>query len=93
MAPGTDSKSGSSVSSEAALPDVPVALDNVVELADLLLFVSGWIASDSDNLHASLTRYVGSPDYDLNGLRIDLHRFITLLIGEDTTPQPDPSQQ
>lgn len=54
------------------------------------MFLSGWLASDPDNLGASLTRYVGIPDYDVTKLRVDLHRFITLLVGEDTTPQDPP---
>ena len=90
MAPATDSKTGSPMSPETAIPDVPVALDDVVELADCLVFLSGWLASDPDNLGASLTRYVGSPGYYLTELRVDLHRFITLLVGEDTTPQDPP---
>ena len=90
MAPGTDSKTGSPASPQTGIPDVPVALDDVVELAECLMFLSGWLASDPDNLGASLTRYVGIPDYDVTKLRVDLHRFITLLVGEDTTPHDPP---
>ena len=88
MAPATDSKTGSPTSPQTAMPKIPVALDDVVELADCLLLLNGWIASDPDNLQASLTRYMGGPYYDTTELRTDLHRFITLLIGDDTTPQP-----
>jgi len=51
------------------------------ELAELLQFLSGWLASDPE-LAASLSRFVGHPAYDLYELRVDLDRF-TFLLGAD----------
>jgi hypothetical protein len=54
---------------------------DLLELGELLQFLSGWLASDPD-LAASLSRFVGEPSYDLYKLRVDLDRF-GILLGAD----------
>lgn len=69
-------------------PTVAIATD-LVELAELLAFLSGWLASDPD-LAGSLTRFVGDPAYDLYQLRVDLDRFAFGLGAEHDEPaHPD----
>ncbi len=57
-----------------------------LELAELLQFLAGWLASDPD-LAASLSRFVGNPSYDLYKLRVDLDRF-AILLGADGDEPP-----
>lgn len=72
-------------------PTVAVArVTDLLELAELLAFLSGWLASDPD-LAASLTRFVGDPAYDLYQLRVDLDRF-AFLLGADHDAPPHPRQ-
>jgi hypothetical protein len=58
---------------------------DLVELAELLQFLSGWLASDPE-LAASLSRFVGHPAYDLYKLRVDLDRFGFLLGADHDEP-------
>ncbi|MHB1490842.1 MAG: hypothetical protein ACYCTH_10145 [Cellulomonas sp.] len=62
-----------------------------VELAELLQFLSAWLASDPD-LAASLTRYVGHPGYDLYKLQVDLDRFGFLLSADHGDPPLQPHE-
>jgi hypothetical protein len=63
------------------MPDLDTG--DATELAELLQFLSDWLASDPAHLHASLTRFVGTHGYDLQTLRTDLDRFTFLLGGND----------
>lgn len=62
----------------------PVVLDplDAVECSELLDFVGRWLASEDDELVASLNCCVGGDGYDINELRADLSRFAELLGGE-----------
>ena len=62
---------------------VNLALDDAVELTELLQFIDHWLAGDPDHLNASLHRYVGHPAYDTTRLRAALARF-NFLLGGDT---------
>jgi hypothetical protein len=73
--------------------DPTVAVEHatdLLELAELLAFLSTWLASDPD-LAASLTRFVAHRAYDLYQLRVDLDRF-TFLLGADHDGPPHPPQ-
>ena len=71
-------------------PTVAIAIaTDLVELAELLQFLSGWLASDPD-LAGSLTRFVGDPAYDLYQLRVDLDRFAFLLGADRDGPLHPP---
>jgi hypothetical protein len=62
-----------------------MSLDAVdaAELAELLQFLSQWLARDPDRLGASLEEFVGHPAYGTAQLRQDLDRFVFLLGGDD----------
>jgi hypothetical protein len=73
---------------------VNLALDDAVELTELLQFIDTWLTNDHDQLIASLLRFVGHPSYDISRLKADLARF-TFLLGGDTDgalfqPPPNP---
>ena len=53
------------------------------ELAELLAFLSQWLARDPARLGASLEDFVGHPAYNTGNLCADLHRFVFLLGGND----------
>jgi hypothetical protein len=61
---------------------MPYAL-GTYKLAELLQFLDDWLATDHDQLSASLARFVGSQAYDAQALRDDLARFTFLLGGND----------
>lgn len=65
---------------------------DAAELAELLDFLTGWLASDPHRLGASLLAYVGHPAYGTSQLQDDLHRFAFLLGGNDGEPLFGPSQ-
>ena len=69
-------------------------LDTVdaAELAELLQFITGWLASDPARLHPSLLAFVGHPAYGIEQLRQDLDRFAFLLGGNDGEPLFGPGQ-
>ncbi|GAA1963430.1 hypothetical protein [Catenulispora subtropica] len=58
-----------------------LAVEDAVELAEMLDFVRGWIGADPEEMAASLRRFVGADGYDLAELRRDLARFVFLLGG------------
>lgn len=70
------------------------SLDSVdaAELAELLEFLAGWLASDPSRLAASLLTFVGHPAYGTQQLQDDLHRFAFLLGGNDGEPLFGPPQ-
>jgi len=56
------------------------------QLSELLTFLSDWLdGTDSNQLAASLQRFVGTTGYDLTELRTDLARFTFLLGNDDGT--------
>jgi hypothetical protein len=65
---------------------------DAIELAELLQFIAGWIASDPARLEPSLLAYVGHPAYGTTHLQQDLDRFTFLLGGNDGEPLFEPGQ-
>ena len=65
------------------MPDVRLDVVDAAELAELLQFLSRWLARDPGRLGASLEEFVGHPAYDVSQLRQDLDRFVFLLGGDD----------
>jgi len=65
------------------MPRTTLDTGDAIELAELLQFLSGWLARDPGRLGASLSDYVGHPAYGTTQLRQDLDRFVFLLGGDD----------
>ena len=61
---------------------INLALDDAVELTELLEFIDTWLANDPEHLNPSLHRYVGTPGYDISQIRTTLARYIFLLGGD-----------
>jgi hypothetical protein len=72
---------------------INLALDDAVELTELLEFIDTWLANDPEHLNPSLHRYVGTPGYDISQIRTTLARYIFLLGGdtEGDLFQPPPT--
>jgi hypothetical protein len=68
------------------MPDVSLNAADAAELAEMLQFVSQWLARDPGRLGASLAQFVSHPAYGLGELRSDLERFVFLLGGSDGEP-------
>jgi hypothetical protein len=68
------------------MPDVKLNVADAAELAEILQFLTQWLARDSGHLATSLAEFVGHPAYGLPQLRQDLERFIFLLVGSDGEP-------
>ena len=65
------------------MPEVRLDAVDAAELAELLQFLSQWLARDRALLGASLGEFVGHPAYNVGELRQDLDRFTFLLGGDD----------
>ena len=65
------------------MPEVKLDVTDAAELAEMLQFLSQWLARDPARLAASLEDFVGHPAYGLGELRGDLERFVFLLGGSD----------
>jgi hypothetical protein len=65
------------------MPDFKLDTSDAAELAEMLQFLSQWLARDPARLGASLEQFVGHPAYGLPQLRDDLERFVFLLGGSD----------
>ena len=65
------------------MPQVKLDATDAAELAEMLQFLSQWLARDPARLNESLAQFVGHPAYGLGELRGDLERFIFLLGGSD----------
>ena len=65
------------------MPQIKLDTTDAAELAEMLQFLSQWLARDPDRLGESLQQFVGHPAYGLNELRDDLKRFVFLLGGSD----------
>jgi hypothetical protein len=68
------------------MPEVTLHATDAAELAEMLQFLSGWLARDPARLAASLEEFVGHPAYGIQDLRGDLERFAFLLGGSDGEP-------
>ena len=67
-----------------AAGQVWLAGEDAAELAQMLEFVDDWLGGpDRALLTDALARFVGAGGYDLGALRIDVARFVFLLIGQD----------
>ena len=65
------------------MPELRLDAVDAAELAELLQFLSQWLARDPDRLGVSLEAFVGHPAYGIAQLRQDLNRFTFLLGGDD----------
>ena len=65
------------------MPELRLDATDAAELAEILQFLSQWLARDPGRLGTSLEQFVGHPAYGLNELRGDLERFVFLLGGSD----------
>jgi len=65
------------------MPEVRLNAADAAELAEMLQFLSEWLARDPGRLSASLAQFVGHPAYGLDELRSDLDRSTFLLGGSD----------
>jgi hypothetical protein len=68
------------------MPEVKLDAVDAAELAEMLQFLTQWLARDPGHLAASLADFVGHPAYGLPQLRSDLDRFVFLLGGSDGEP-------
>jgi hypothetical protein len=65
------------------MPEVKLNAADAAELAEMLQFLSQWLARDPARLGPSLAQFVGHSAYGLAHLRGDLERFVFLLGGSD----------
>ena len=65
------------------MTEVKLDAADAAELAEMLQFLSQWLARDPDRLGASLAQFVRHPAYGPAYLRDDLERFVFLLGGSD----------
>jgi hypothetical protein len=65
------------------MPEIKLDAADAAELAEMLQFLSQWLARDPARLAASLEEFVGNPAYSLQDLHADLERFVFLLGGSD----------
>jgi len=74
------------------MPAISLDTADAIELAELLQFITGWLAADPATLSPSLRAYVGDPAYGMHDLRRDLNRFAILLSGNNGEHLPGPGQ-
>ncbi len=74
------------------MPSISLDTADAAELAELLAFLTGWLASDPTRLASSLQAFTGHPAYNLGQLRADLGRFTFLFGGNDGDPLYEPRQ-
>lgn len=68
------------------MPDMKLDAGDAAELAEMLQFLSGWLARDPSRLAASLDEYAGHPADGIGQLRQDLERFVFLPADSDGEP-------
>jgi hypothetical protein len=68
------------------VPEVRLDAADAAELAEMLQFLTGWLARDPARVATSLEEFVGNSAYGIQDLRGDLERFIFLLGGSDGEP-------
>lgn len=67
------------------VPEFRLAVDDAIELAEMLTFLDDWLASAGPAAAESLAGFVGSQAYPVEDLRVDLNRFVVLLGGTTVT--------
>ena len=77
------------------MPELRLDAVDAAELAELLQFLSRWLARDRGRLGASLGEFADHPACNITELRQDLNRFTFLLGGDDGEALfgPDPAGQ
>jgi len=75
------------------MPEVKLDAADAAELAEILQFLSQWLARDPGRLGPSLEEFAGHPAYGITQLRDDLERFVFLLGGSDGESLFGPGQQ
>ncbi len=65
------------------MPEMKPGAADAAELAEMLQFISEWLARDPARLSASQKQFAGHPAYGTAQLRQDLNRFTFLLGGDD----------
>jgi len=65
------------------MPEMKLDVNDAAELAEMLQFLSHWLARDPGRLGPSLEDFAGHPAYGITQLRADLERFVFLLGGSD----------
>ena len=65
------------------MPEVKLDATDAAELAEMLQFLSQWLARDPDRLAASLAQFAGHPAHGITQLREDLERIAFLLGSSD----------
>jgi hypothetical protein len=68
------------------MPEIKLDAVDAAELAEMLQFLSQWLARDPGRLATSLEQFVGHPAYGIPQLHQDLERFVFLLGGSDGEP-------
>jgi hypothetical protein len=68
------------------MPEMKLDATDAAELAEMLQFLSQWLARDPGRLRPSLEDFVGHPAYGIAQLRQDLESFVFLLGGSDGEP-------
>jgi hypothetical protein len=68
------------------MPEIKLDVTDAAELAEILQFLSQWLARDPGRLGPSLAEFVGHPAYGIAELRNDLERFVFVLGGSDGGP-------
>jgi hypothetical protein len=64
--------------------NVSLSLTDAAELAQVITFLTDWLAHDHVRLDESLARFVGNTGYRITHLKADLERFAFLLDGGNT---------
>ena len=75
------------------MPDMKLDANDAAELAEMLQFLSQWLARDPGRLAPSLEDFVGHPAYGITQLCGDLEQFVFLLGGSDGESLFGPAQQ
>jgi len=65
------------------MAEMKLDVNDAAEFAEMLQFLSQWLARDPTRLGASLAEFAGHPSYGITQLRGDLERFAFLLGGSD----------
>ena len=65
------------------MPELRLDVAAAAGLAELLQFLSQWLARDRGRLGTSLEEFAGHPACNIGELRQDLDRFTFLLGGDD----------
>jgi hypothetical protein len=68
------------------MPGVTLDAADAAEQADMLQFLSDWLARDPGRLGACLEAFLGNPGYGTAQTRADLGRIVFLLGGSDGEP-------